>query len=134
MAVVIGTPTTDSTVPRLIVMRGTAELLPGDDSLSIDIPPENQAGPGKQSNVKFTVALRKKDNFVLRGTAVLVPGNESLSIAIPLDFQAPLGKEHITNSNVVMTYFFVSSVLSWNGLTQAQWNDLTQAQWNEMAQ
>lgn len=102
MASVVGTQTNETPKSRRTILRGTAVLVNGDDSLSIDIPFNSQAAPGRQSNVEFTVALSKKDQFIIRGTAMLKDGDDSLLIAIPIDFQAPSGKEHITNWTIFL--------------------------------
>lgn len=61
MASVWGILRGDRTGPRRIVLHGTAQILPGDVTLAIDIDPDIQAPAGRELLSNWTVVLTAED-------------------------------------------------------------------------
>jgi len=58
MAAVTGTQTNQEPRKRRVVLRGTAQMFEGDDSITVAIPPNVQAAAGRQLLAKWTARLK----------------------------------------------------------------------------
>ncbi len=61
MATIVGTQTADEEKERMVTLKGTAQMNPGDEVLQIDIPPENQAPTGRVLEIRWEVKLIEQE-------------------------------------------------------------------------
>ena len=60
MATVTGTQTEDEPENRMVVLRGVAKMVEGDDALLIDIPVPSQVPDGREISIKWEVKLTEE--------------------------------------------------------------------------
>lgn len=68
MAIVVGTQTGETIADKGVVLKGTAQLTPGDDKLDIPIPSNHQAATGRELQITWEVNLEEES-----GTGVPPP-------------------------------------------------------------
>ena len=61
MAIVAGLQTSEEEDEKTVILKGTAELQPADDTLRITIPTEHQAPTNRTIDIRWSIRIVEQD-------------------------------------------------------------------------
>ena len=61
MAIVAGLQTSEEEDEKTVILKGTATLVPGDDTLRISIPPEHQTPTNRTIDIRWTIRIVEQE-------------------------------------------------------------------------